>query len=413
MNYLKIFLRHSLLLMVLLMAGCASQVTGIDMESEETNHTTVVHESDRIVPKDSTSELGLSDLLPASEAEEPVVIHSVSSSKQKVFDLIAETAAWTSPEEDNPSPDLLLPEVRIREKRKELTVIPPLFHFYEMGPQENEVEPFTAPEAAAETSIEKNPLPAASIHTERVTEEASTQIIVNESQMSSIVRTEIDITLSGRGWIYLSDEETSGIEYVGRHFLTDSTIYTFLPELVGTVVLRFQFQDLVNNSHTIEKINLKVIPAETDISKETMPSSAPVKYSENIDSADLEESLAALLDKNDSLGISEIAPDLVESILPSIRKQLPEIVELLFSSSYFVQSANILEELLKDKSHYSSIDRFLFLLGKIYEEDSSIRNEHTSASYYKMLIDGYPASIYWDESQDRYRFLKRRYIDIR
>ncbi len=49
----------------------------------------------------------------------------------------------------------------------------------------------------------------------------------------------------------------------------------------------------------------------------------------------------------------------------------------------------------------------------IYEEDSPIRDEQISASYYKLLIDSFPASIYWDESQDRYRFLKRRYIDIR
>jgi hypothetical protein len=182
---------------------------------------------------------------------------------------------------------------------------------------------------------------------------------------------------------------------------------------VGTVVLRFQFQDLVNNNHTIEKINLSVLPGESDNSKETVFSSAPVKSSEKNGPIDLEESLLTLLREDDSRGLSEIVPKLVESTLPSIRKQLPEIAELLFGSSYFVQSSYILEELLKDKSLYLSLDRFLFLLGKIYEENSSIRNEHTSAAYYKKLIDGYPASIYWDESQDRYRFLKRRYIDIR
>ena len=141
--------------------------------------------------------------------------------------------------------------------------------------------------------------------------------------------------------------------------------------------------------------------------------STPVKSSETIDSPDLEESLFTLLAEDDGSGVSEIVPRLVESTLPSIREQLPEIAELLYSSSYFVQSAFILEEILNDETLYISMDRYLFLLGKIYEKDSSIRNEHTSAAYYKKLVDGFPSSIYWDESQDRYRFLKRRYIDIR
>lgn len=401
MIYLKISLRTILLLYLLLAAGCVSKDAGIDVESEENNHKTVA------------SEIDISDSPPAAEAEEPVAIVPVPSAEQEVVEIIVETVAWTAPEKDNPYPELLLPEILMREKQKELIIIPPLFHFYEMGPQENEAEPLTKPEAAIETVPEKNLLPAAPIHAEIVTEEVSTKIIVNESQMSAIVRTETDITLSGRGWIYLSEGETSGIEYMGRHLLTDSTVYTFLPELVGTVVLRFQFQDLVNNNHTIERINLIVLPGESDISKETVSFSAPVKSLEKNDPADLEESLLTLLDKNDSRGLSEIAPRLIESTLPSIRKQLPEISDLLFRSSYFVQSAYILEELIKENTHYSSLDRFLFLLGKIYEEDSSIRNEHTSASYYKQLIDGYPASIYWEESQDRYRFLKRRYIDIR
>ena len=204
-----------------------------------------------------------------------------------------------------------------------------------------------------------------------------------------------------------------GIEYVGRHFLEDSTVYKFLPEIEGSVVLRFQFQDLVNNNHTIEQINLKILQEEPITGNEVLPFPLETELAESPGTEDLEESLQVLLSKGDSRGLSEIVPVLIESTLPTIRKQLPEIAELLFSSSYFVQSALIVEELLNDNTLNISIDRLLFLLGKIYEEDSSIRNEHTSATFYKKLIDGYPASIYWDESQDRYRFLKRRYIDIR
>ena len=413
MSCLKIFPKHFLLLPLLLMAGCVSQDADTDMESRENSKSPVVLDLDQNVPANSTSETDSSVLLTESEKAEPVAIVSVPSVQQKAIELIAETVDWTAPEKDKPYSELLLPEVRIREKKKELIIIPPLFHFYEMGPQEGEVFSFTEPEIIIETVQDRDLLPAASQHTEIVSEEASKKIIVNETQMSVIVRSELDIKLSGRGWIYLAEKETSGIEYVGRHFSADSTVYTFLPELVGTVVLRFQFQDLVNNKHIIEKINLSVLPGESDIGRELVSAPIEVELLEKNDSIALEESLLILLDKNDIRGLSEIAPSLVESTSPAIRKQIPEIAEILFSSSYFVQSAFILEEFLKDQTLYISIDRLLFLLGKIYEEDSSIRNEHSSAAYYKKLIDGYPASIYWDESQDRYRFLKRRYIDIR
>ncbi len=414
MNYLKIFLRPLLIVLLLFAGGCvsrdnisAAESTG---ETEKSEDISVVIESEKNIPENSTSEISLSVIASALVIEESV-------------DVIAETVVWTAPEEDNPLSGLLVPDVQIREKKKETVIIPPLFHFYEMGPQEGEektayvsskvIELSTRPEVVIETIPEKNLLLSTSIQTERGIEEASTAVIVNESQKSAVVGMEVDIILSELGWIYLPDEVNRGIEYVGRHFLEDSTVYTFLPEREGAVVLQFQFQDLVNNNHTIEQINLTILQEEPITDNEVLPVPLETELAEPPGTEDLEESLQVLLSKGDSRGLSEIAPVLIESTLPTIRKQLPEIAELLFSSSYFVQSALIVEELLNDNTLNISKDRLLFLLGKIYEEDSSIRNERTSATFYKKLIDSYPASIYWEESQDRYRFLKRRYIDIR
>ena len=405
MNCLKIFLRSLIVLSLLLAGGCVSRDN--NAASEPTSET----ERSEDIPA-----------VPESEQNNLPVIPSVVVIEES-GDVIAEKVAWTAPEEDNPIPELPVPEVEIREKKKEPVIIPSLFHFYEMGPQEGEaenvyvssviIESVIRPEALTEPLPEKKILPSASIETEMVIEEASTDLIVNESQIAAVAGMEVDIRLSEHGWIYLPDNENRGIEYVGRRFLADSTVYTFLPERVGVFVLKFQFQDLVNNNHTIEQINLTVLTEETITGNEARSSPLEAELPETSRTSDLEESLYVLLSKDDSRGLSEIAPLLVESTLPSIRKQLPEIAELLFSSSYFSQSALILEVMLEEHTPYIPIDHLLFLLGKIYEEDSSIRNEHTSASYYKKLIDGYPASIYWDESQDRYRFLKRRYIDIR
>ena len=414
MNYLKIFLRPLLIVFLLFAGGCVSQddigTSESISDSEKNEDITVVFESEQDNPEESSPEISI-PLIPSS----PVV--------EELDDVITEIVKWAAPEEGNSLSGLLVPEVQIREKKKEPVIIPPLFHFYEMGPQEGEertvfvsskdTDSLTKPEVVIETLPEKNLLLSSSIQTEKVVEEASTGIFVNESQKSAVVGIEVDITLSEHGWIYLPDEDNRGIEYVGRHFLSDSTVYTFLPETEGSAVLQFQFQDFVNNNHTIEKINLTILPEENTPGKEVLSFPLETEFPEISGTADLEESLQNLLSEGDSRGLSEIAPMLVESTLPSIRNQLPEIAEFLFSSSYFVQSALIVEELLRDHTINISRDRLLFLLGKIYEEDSSIRNERTSAAFYKKLIDGYPASIYWDESQDRYRFLKRRYIDIR
>jgi hypothetical protein len=414
MNYLKIFLKPLLIVFLLFAGGCVSRdnIAAIESTSkiEKSNDISVVFKPEQNNTEDSTPVISLPVIPPALEIEE-------------LDDVIVETVVWTDPEEDNFFPGLLMPEVQVREKKKDIVIIPPLFHYYEMGPQEGEVktvyvsstviDPLTKPEEVIETLPEKNLLQSASENTGKMIEEVSTKLIVNESQISGVVGMEVDITLSDHGWIYLSDKGNRGIEYVGRHFSANDTVYTFLPEVEGSFVLQFQFQDLVNNNHTIEQINLTILPEEIITSKEIVPFPLEAEFPETNGTADLEESLQVLLSEGDSRGLSEIAPMLVESTLPSIRKQLPEIAELLFSSSYFVQSALIVEELLKDHTLYISADRLLFLLGKIYEENSSIRNERTSASYYKKLIDGYPASIYWDESQDRYRYLKRRYIDIR
>ena len=414
MNYLKIFLRPLLIVFLLFAGGCVSRdnIAAIEStsETEKSEDISVVFKPEQNNTEDSTPEISLPVIPSASLIEES-------------GDVIVETVVWTAPEADNPFSELLVPEVQVREKKKEPLIIPPLFHFYEMGPQEGEVrtvyvsstviDPLTKPEVVIETLPKKNLLSSAYIETESVIEEASTQTIVNENQISAVVGMEVDITLSDHGWIYLSDKGNRGLEYVGRHFLADSTVYTFLPEIEGSVVLQFQFQDLVNNNHKIEQFNLTIIPEETITSNDIQPFFEEAELQLTNGTLDLEESLQVLLSEGDNRGLSEIASVLIESTLPSVRKHLPEIAELLFSSSYFVESALIMEELLKDHTLNISIDRLLFLLGKIYEEDSSIRNEHTSAAFYKKLIDGYPASIYWDESQDRYRFLKRRYIDIR
>jgi hypothetical protein len=242
--------------------------------------------------------------------------------------------------------------------------------------------------------------------------------IFTERDLSAPIYDKLDISLIGSSWIYLPDEENNNIEYQGRKFIESDTIYTFIPQNEGLFTLRFQFQDLSSNTYTIEKVNLRVVlNNHVDTSADNYDSTEIITDN-NLDQdlikvQDFESQINEMLNKGDSEGLSQIYSKLLASSISGVRERLPEIADILYSSSFYIPSASILEKLISDDSLFSSKDYFLYLLGKIYEEESPIRNEKISASYYKMLIDSFPASIYWNESQDRYRFLKRRYIDIR
>ncbi|AHH10198.1 hypothetical protein bcCo53_000042 [Borrelia coriaceae] len=52
-------------------------------------------------------------------------------------------------------------------------------------------------------------------------------------------------------------------------------------------------------------------------------------------------------------------------------------------------------------------DRYNYLLGKLYETESKYKDFIKSLSYYKIVIDNYPFSSYYELSKLRYLFLKR------
>ncbi|MCD6396327.1 MAG: hypothetical protein J7L71_02185, partial [Spirochaetaceae bacterium] len=191
------------------------------------------------------------------------------------------------------------------------------------------------------------------------------------------------------------------------------TTYTFKSGGAGDFVLNFQYQDLIKNIYKKEKVHLIVTSELPQSDPQVASLETAVEPSEASLPLDINDLLKDYLSTKNVEGIFNMVPDLVRSKDSEIRGLLPETAELLYGSSRFVPTALILETLTMDKNYTDSKDRFLYLLGKTYEADSPVRNELIAADYYKQLLDTYPASIYWDESQDRYRFLKRRYIDIR
>ena len=332
------------------------------------------------------------------------------------------------PELENISLVLLLPKVYIKEKVV-LPNLPPKyygFHNIDLRISDRELKPGQLIVSEGDSGIESVPfhktvnksnnepiqtIPV-SLKNDAI-EENNEDPVITEQEIKVLVSNKIKITLPGSGWIYLPDRENTSLNYSGREFIDKNTIYTFKPGEAGNFILNFQHQDLIKNIYTKEKVHL-IVSSETSQSDSKVDSlDTPVESHEAAVYEDLTVLLKKYLADKNVEGLFNMVPDLVRSTKPEIRGLLPETAEFLYSSSRFVPTALILETLILDKNYTSSKDRFLYLLGKTYEADSAIRNELIAVDYYKKLLDTYPGSIYWDESQNRYRFLKRRYIDIR
>ncbi len=409
MKYLKIFHNQILLVTVFLIAGCATGLNSgisaeiVNIEEPVTVFTTPVEE--KIKNTESAPDFSNGEI----DTPDPV-------------------AGWIDPELESLSPLLFLPIVPVVEiiiSKNVITeslYVSSFFGNYELG--WDDVYSY-GPASEKEETLEidsdyQSNAEAFTVEPKRqevsdtiVKDEELPRTIYNERIMNGVVQEKIDILMNGLGWIYLPDQDNLDIEYIGRKFTNNNTIYTFLPEIERDYTLRFQFQNLKDNVMTIEKIYLSIIkelPVMFSVEQDVLPGKENMQIEEK---KDLKSTIISLMEKGDSESLSELVPEMMVSEENDIHKLLPEIAELLYNRSNYITAGTILEELILDEYFLSSYDYYLYLLGKIYEQDSPIRNEKISVKYYKMLIDRYPTSLYWEESQGRYRYLKRRYIDLR
>ncbi len=223
---------------------------------------------------------------------------------------------------------------------------------------------------------------------------------ITEKNITASAGTELDITLSGKGWTFLPDGNTAGTEYVGRKFLSGNTVYTFLPVAEGVEQLVFQYQDLGRNIFRKEIIFLEITSSgSVGNADEELIHEPAVEPS--VDILPLDRQAAEFLAVDDMEGLASITGDILESDIPDLQILIPEIADRLYKGSRFEQSALLIENYFARNGYNSYSDYFIYLLGKIYESDTPLRDERISAAWYRRLIDEYPGSFYWEESQKR------------
>lgn len=123
---------------------------------------------------------------------------------------------------------------------------------------------------------------------------------------------------------------------------------------------------------------------------------------------------APLSSSTETLSFSQIESEpvvIVEDSSVQVDESLLEKAKKDFEAKNYEQALSEAQQYYNTAS--TRLDEALYLLGQIWESDSSVKNIRSSVDSYDSLIKLYPASKYWKKAKNRSIYLKRFYIDIR
>ena len=113
-------------------------------------------------------------------------------------------------------------------------------------------------------------------------------------------------------------------------------------------------------------------------------------------------------------------PDLVLEFLENllglrslpIAGELVEAARLQLSAGRHAGARLLLREYRTRYPRGERMDEVLFLLGRLYEQDSPLRDLEISRAYYQRVYDEYPESLLADEAYERLRYLDRHFFHV-
>ncbi len=293
------------------------------------------------------------------------------------------------------------------------------------------------------------------------TEEAQAIIIVPSRKVSIKINQTLEIMYPGSGWIYMgSTDNLNDFTFLGKKLGTQNTKFTFRAKEEGNKILHFYKFDKLTDKYIDDYIEVEIsaqkdsekatvkapeykqpvikkekaveaemasaqssapaqvkTPAATSTQAQTSapvstpvstPAQVPVASNTNT-SIPAAKSSPAPAKNDDAKTSSQQALSTAEENLDT-EKLLSEAEELYNNKSY-KEALNKLSNFFEYASNKR--DQALFLQGKIYEADSELKNIKKAIDSYKTLINNYPASIYWDDSNKRIIYLTKFYLEGR
>lgn len=254
----------------------------------------------------------------------------------------------------------------------------------------------------------------------------------------------LEINYPGTGWSYLGEVLDIGlhVEYPKLSYLGSSnsadreTTFMLKPKDSGRTILHFCKEDTLTGE-TIDDYLEVLISRETAA---TSSSAVAPKYSEIV--PDYQKTVPAPQDFTTNAKDTEETPpfsteeDIVQNIeaIPSDSSALSEmptetshtaeqgttttdeISDLLeraracYNDEKYSEAKQYVEKFLS--TSYDNLDAGYFLLGQVLEADSEVKNIKNAMHAYRMVVDMYPQSQYWDSATKRYTYLLKYYFEI-
>ncbi len=252
-------------------------------------------------------------------------------------------------------------------------------------------------------------------------------------------RDKVVLTLAGAGWIFMGSIPQQGIVFQDKITSNNNDVFYFTAQTYSDFVLTFEKQRIAASKNEKQRILLhlkekKDTTASTSspVSKSEVKSAVKTldellktgEYEQALQTYNKHDVLMNLLKEGVNSGklsaliffYNKLSGNSGLTAFLNDEKFLDLSIDagkILVKHGLVKQGARLIEWCLPYNKEKSGNDALLFILGSVYQNDSSIRDEKRAVIYYKNLLDEYPASIYWDRAHKEYMFLKRRYIDVR
>ena len=211
-----------------------------------------------------------------------------------------------------------------------------------------------------------------------------------------------DVILNGEGWIFLGEREESTkppVSFYNRYMDGIDSYFGFDAINPGTTTLHFYKQDIIGRTYLDEYVKIVV---------------KQKKATNNSYKSKQEEAFGISAEPVVSLAGGETAVVVHDTAITDygfVPETILDEAEMAYNEGNFDDSIALLDEYISMGKN--EVDRALYLYAKNYESSTTARNVKLSHSYYKKVVQTFPDSKYYDESEKRILYLERFYIIIR
>jgi hypothetical protein len=222
----------------------------------------------------------------------------------------------------------------------------------------------------------------------------------------------ISFSFEGNSWLFTGIWPNSGgIDLVSRDITGGKTNFTFDAEEIGSFNLKFQFQDSLAGGFLEEMVQVQVV--NPDHFSRTIEQAAVTEPTGEIESTpSILELVENAINMREFSSIGPFFPAYLTLLTAETGGLLIKLSDTLGAAGYPDLAVLGLKRYLDLFPGRRGNDNVFYTLGRLFELEM-IRDEKQAHENYAVVVDQYPASIYFDVANSRMKYLERHFIKVR